>query len=96
MKKTGILENCRNENKSDKPQFDGQMVYLLREAVGFPYSKISKILKISEVEVEEKFEAFKDLKSNNHSPSAGQLFDFNLIYCNAMTERVMNEIKKIN
>lgn len=74
-----------------------RMVFALREINGLNVSDTAELLKISEANVKIRLNRAKSMLRNNieTSYSAGELFEFNAIYCNTVTERVMNIINRL-
>lgn len=101
MNRKRKASNLRPENKSEENSFrlpdDCKMVFSLSEMLGFSISEISELLNISESEAEIKFEKANQLIDENKKSgfSLTELFEFNLIYCDGMVERVMKEIEKL-
>jgi len=83
------------ENALLKIPFDYRMVFSLREISGLNISETSNLLNISEANVKVRLNRAKTMLRTEieKTYSAGELFEFNLIYCDAMVENVM---KKIN
>ena len=73
---------------------DYRIVFTLREVNGLNVSETSEILEISEANVKVRLSRAKTYlrieieKSYNKE----EIFEFNLIYCDAMVNRVMKEI----
>lgn len=89
-------EDKSEENASGLPD-DCKMVFSLSEMPGFSIREISELLNISESEAEIKFEKANQMIDENEKTgfSLTELFEFNLIYCDGMVERVMKEIEKL-
>jgi len=71
------------------------MVFSLREMNGLNISETATLLNISEANVKVRLNRAKTMLRNEieKTHSSNELFEFNLIYCDAMVENVM---KKIN
>lgn len=101
MNRKRTAQNLRSENKFEETTFrlpdDCKMVYSLSEILDFSIPEISKLLNISESEVETQCEKANQLIDENEKTefSLTELFEFNLIYCDGMVERVMKEIEKL-
>lgn len=85
------------ENALRKIPFDYRMVFSLREINGLNVSETAGVLGISEANVKVRLNRAKamlrrDIESA-YSPS--ELFEFNLIYCDAIVENVMNKINEL-
>ena len=83
------------ENALGKIPFDYRMVFSLREMNGLSVSETATLLNISEANVKVRLNRAKTMLRNEieKTHSSNELFEFNLIYCDAMVENVM---KKIN
>ncbi|MBS1746616.1 MAG: sigma-70 family RNA polymerase sigma factor [Bacteroidetes bacterium] len=83
------------ENALLKIPFDYRMVFSLREINGMNVTETAHLLHISEANVKVRLNRAKTLLRTEieKSYTAEELFEFNLIYCNAIVENVM---KKIN
>lgn len=101
MNRKRKAQNLRSENDPKENQNritdESEMIYSLSEVLGFSISEISNILNISESEAEIKFEKANQMidESEKTGFSLTELFEFNLIYCDGMVERVMKEIEKL-
>ncbi|HLP75221.1 MAG TPA: sigma-70 family RNA polymerase sigma factor [Bacteroidales bacterium] len=73
---------------------DYKMVFSLREMTGLNVSETAEALKISEANVRVRLNRAKALlrKEIEKSYSPEEIFEFNLIYCDRMVERVMRKI----
>ena len=76
---------------------DYRMVFSLREINGLNVSETAEMLNISEANVKVRLNRAKAMlrKEIESSYSANELFEFNLIYCNAMVENVMKKINEL-
>jgi RNA polymerase sigma-70 factor (ECF subfamily) len=76
---------------------DYRMVFLLREINGLNVAETAETLEISEANVKVRLNraraALKREIEKTYSPE--EIFEFNLVYCDAMVQRVMNEIHKL-
>ena len=86
------------ENALQQVPLDYRMVFSLREITGLNVSETAEALSISEANVKVRLNRAKTMlrKEIEKSYSAEDVFEFNLIYCDAMVSRVMNILKKIN
>jgi len=73
-----------------------RIVFSLREINGMSVAETAEILDISEANVKVRLNRSKEMLKAllEKKYSATELYEFNLIYCDAMVERVMSEIKK--
>ncbi len=80
-----------------KIPLDYRIVFSLREINGFNVSETAETLCISEANVKVRLNRAKKMLrteiENAYSPA--ELFEFNLIYCDAMVENVMKKINEI-
>lgn len=85
------------ENALEKIPFDYRMVFSLREINGLNVAETSEMLSISEANVKVRLNRAKTmLRTEIESTySASELFEFNLIYCDAMVENVMKKINEL-
>lgn len=85
------------ENALEKIPFDYRMVFSLREINGLNVIETAEMLSISEANVKVRLNRAKTmLRTEIESTySASELFEFNLIYCNAMVENVMKKINEL-
>lgn len=74
-----------------------RMVFSLRELTGLSTAETSEMLHISEDNVKVRLSRAKKMLQDEieKSYSVAELFEFNLIYCDGMVERVMRAIKKL-
>ena len=77
---------------------DYRMVFSLREIIGLNVIETSETLSISEANVKVRLNRAKAMlrKEIEKSYTAEDIFEFNLVYCDAMTSNVMNKLKSIN
>ncbi len=73
-------------------------VFTLRELNGMSVKETADVLHLSESNVKVRLNRAKTMlqKEISKSYSSEEIFEFNLIYCDAMVERVMHEIRKIS
>ncbi|MBW7870830.1 MAG: hypothetical protein H3C39_07210 [Flavobacteriia bacterium] len=101
MNRKRTAQNLRSENKSEENTSrlpdDCKMVFSLSEMLDFSIPEISELLNISESEAKTQYEKADKLIEENDKKrfSLTELFEFNLIYCDGMVERVMKEIEKL-
>lgn len=83
------------ENALQQLPLDYRMVFSLREINGMNVSETSEILGISESNVKVRLNRAKGMlkKEIEKSYTPSEIFEFNLVYCDAMVKRVMEEIK---
>ena len=76
---------------------DYRMVFALREMNGLSVSDTADLLKISESNVKVRLNRSKTMLRGHieNAYSSSHLYDFNLIYCDGIVDRVMNAIKNI-
>jgi len=83
------------ENTLVKIPFDYRMAFSLREINGLSVSETANLLHISEANVKVRVNRAKAMLragiEKTYSP--GELFEFNLIYCDAMVQNVMKKIR---
>jgi len=86
------------ENALEQIPVDYRMVFSLREVNGLNVKETAEVLNISESNVKVRLNRAKAMlrKEVEKSYSADDIFEFNLVYCNAMVHRVINKIKGIN
>ncbi|MCO5260671.1 MAG: sigma-70 family RNA polymerase sigma factor [Crocinitomicaceae bacterium] len=87
-----IIENAL----SNIPE-DYRMVFSLREVNGFNVAETAELLGISEPNVKVRLNRAKTMlrEQLEKNYTAKELYDFNLIYCNAITENVMRRINDL-
>lgn len=85
------------ENALGKIPFDYRMVFSLREINGLNVAQTAEVLDISEANVKVRLNRAKTMLRSRieKSYSANELFEFNLIYCNALVENVMKKINEL-
>lgn len=86
------------ENSLQQIPIEHRLVFTLREVNGLNVAETADILKISEANVKVRLNRAKTMlrKEVEKSYSAEDIFEFNLVYCDAMVQRVINKIKEIN
>ena len=86
------------ENALKQVPLDYRMVFSLREINGLNVVETAEALTISEANVKVRLNRAKTMlrKEIEKSYTAEDIFEFNLIYCDAMTSNVMNKIKSLN
>jgi RNA polymerase sigma-70 factor (ECF subfamily) len=84
------------ENALESLPLDYRLVFTFRELNSMSISETSEILSISEANVKVRLNRAKAMlrKEIEKSYSAGDIYEFNLIYCDGMVERVMKSIEK--
>jgi len=77
---------------------DYRLVFSLREMSGLNVKETAETLGITETNVKARLSRAKAMLRNEieKSYSAEEIFEFNLVYCDAMVSRVMSEIEKLN
>ena len=85
------------ENALEAVPFDYRMVFSLREINGLNVYETAEALEISEANVKVRLNRAKTMlrKEIEKSYSAEDIFEFNLIYCDAMVDIVMKKTKEI-
>lgn len=85
------------ENALRKIPFDYRMVFSLREINGLNVSETAEMLGISEANVKVRLNRAKIMlrRDVEDAYSANELFEFNLLYCDPMVEKVMNKINEL-
>lgn len=83
------------ENSLQQIPIDYRLVFTLREVNGLNVAETADTLNISEANVKVRLNRAKTMlrKEVEKSYSAEDIFEFNLVYCDAMVERVINKIK---
>jgi|SRR5690606_35124254 len=86
------------ENSLVKIPLDYRMVFSLREINGLNVSETAEMLNISEANVKVRLNRAKTMLRSEieNAYSARELFEFNLIYCDAMVENVMKKLTNLN
>lgn len=76
--------------------FDYRMVFSLREINGLNVAETAALLDISEINVKVRLNRAKTMlrAEIEKTYTAGELYEFNLIYCDAIVEKVMDKILK--
>ncbi len=87
-----ILENALLQIPADY-----RTVFTLREVNGLKVKETAEALNISDANVKVRLNRAKAMlrKEVEKSYSAEEIFEFNLIYCDIMVEKVMNRIKNL-
>lgn len=77
--------------------FDYRMVFSLREANGLNVTETAKVLNISEANVKVRLNRAKAMlrREIESTYTASELYEFNLIYCDAMAENVMMRVNEL-
>lgn len=90
------LKQIIEDALSHIPQ-DYRMVFSMREINGFNVRETADLLKISESNVKVRLHRAKSMlrKEIEKDFSPRELFEFNLIYCDALVENVMQRIKEL-
>ncbi|GAB1397187.1 RNA polymerase sigma factor [Saprospiraceae bacterium] len=85
------------EQALDNIPLDYKMVFTLREMNQMSVAETSELLQISEANVKVRLNRAKEMLRQHieKSYTATELYEFNLVYCNAMVDRVMNIIDKL-
>lgn len=86
------------ESALQQVPLDYRMVFALREMNGLNISETSEALNITEVNVKVRLNRAKSMlrKEIEKSYTAQEIFDFNLVYCDALTNSVMHRLKNIS
>lgn len=86
------------ENSLQQIPMDYRLVFTLREVNGLNVAETADTLNISEANVKVRLNRAKAMlrKEVEKSYSVEDIFEFNLVYCDAMVQRVINKIKEIN
>ncbi|MBK9025153.1 MAG: sigma-70 family RNA polymerase sigma factor [Saprospiraceae bacterium] len=89
--------HCIIEKALGSVPFDYRMVFSLREMNGLNVSETAKALEISEANVKVRLNRAKTMlrKEIEKSYSAEEIFEFNLIYCDAIVDYVMQTITEL-
>ncbi len=93
---TRELGHIIEKSLSDLPE-DYRMVFSLREMNGLNVSETASLLNISETNVKVRLNRAKTMLKREivKSYSPDELFEFNLIYCDAMVENVMKKVAEL-
>ncbi len=85
------------EDALSKIPFDYRMTFSLREITGLNVMETATLLNISEANVKVRLNRAKAMLRSEIEKvySAGELFEFNLVYCNRITEHVMQKIYEL-
>lgn len=85
------------ENALQKIPLDYRMVFTLREINGLNVAETANALNIGESNVKVRLNRAKNMlrKEVEKSYSSEDIFEFNLIYCDAMVENVMTALKNL-
>jgi len=85
------------ENALLQVPIDYRTVFTLREVNGMSVAETADSLNISESNVKVRLNRAKTMlrKEVEKSYSAEDIFEFNLVYCDAMVTRVMNKLKNL-
>ncbi len=77
---------------------DYRMVFSLREINGLSVAETSEAMDISEANVKVRLNRAKVMlrKELEKTYTAEEIFDFNLVYCDSMVDRVMNMLNKLD
>lgn len=77
---------------------DYRLVFSLREINGLNVAETAEALTISEANVKVRLNRAKTMlrKEIEKSYTAEDIFEFNLVYCDALTRKVMHELKSIH
>jgi len=83
------------ENALSRVPEEYRLVFSLREISGLNVAETAEALEISEANVKTRLSRAKNMlrKEIEKTYTAEELFGFNLVYCDAMVERVMSRIK---
>ncbi len=77
---------------------DYRLVFSLREISGLSVAETSEAMDISETNVKVRLNRAKVMlrKQLEKTYTAEEIFDFNLVYCDSMVDRVMNILNKLD
>ena len=86
------------ENAMKQVPLDYRMVFSLREINGLNVAETAEVLSISEANVKVRLNRAKTMlrKEIEKSYTAEDIFEFNLIYCDAITSNVLNRLKLLH
>lgn len=96
MNGTSEFKKVLDEALTAMPE-DLRLIFIFKNKMKLETKEISSLLQITESEIEEKEEQIKELILNqiNQNYEPDKLFEFNLIYCDAIVNRVMDKINKL-
>lgn len=85
------------ENALQRVPFDYRIVFSLRELNGLSTQETADALNISEANVKIRLNRAKAMlrKEVENTYSAEDIFEFNLVYCDAIVNNVMNKIREL-
>ena len=85
------------EKSLEQIPIEYRVVFSLREITGLSVAETAETLNITETNVKVRLNRAKSMlrKQIEDKYTATDIYDFNLIYCDAMVNRVMNEINKL-
>jgi RNA polymerase sigma-70 factor (ECF subfamily) len=85
------------ENALQRVPFDYRIVFSLRELNGLNTQATADVLKISEANVKIRLNRAKAMlrKEVEKTYSAEEIFEFNLVYCDAVVNNVMSRIREL-
>jgi len=85
------------ENSLEQVPIDYRIVFSLREINGLNVAETAEALNISEANVKVRLNRAKSMlrKEIEKKYTAEDIFEFNLIYCNLIVDRVMSKIKTL-
>lgn len=85
------------EESLNKIPEDYRLVFSLREMTGLNVAETANLLEISEANVKVRLHRAKSMLKTEieKSYSADEIFEFNLIYCHALTDKVMKRINEL-
>jgi len=74
-----------------------RIVFSLREINGLSVAETAELLNLSETNIKVRLSRAKEMLRNEleKSYTASELYEFNLVYCNAMVENVMAKINEL-
>jgi RNA polymerase sigma-70 factor (ECF subfamily) len=86
------------ENALQQVPFDYRIVFSLRELNGLNTRETANVLNISEANVKIRLNRARAMlrKEVEKTYSSEEIFEFNLVYCDAIVNNVMNKIKELN
>lgn len=85
------------ENSLAQIPIEYRMVFSLREISGMNVLETAEVLNINESNVKVRLNRAKSMlrKEIEKTYDAEEIFEFNLVYCDAMVDRVMNKLKTV-